>query len=110
MAGVKESWAGSGYDDFVLRWGAPSASTTLSDGRPAHTWVSEVPTSRGEIYPSVGIFGGSGNVGVGVGVGTSFPFGREVRRCERTVVFTDGKAAEQTWAGPPEFCESFRKR
>lgn len=98
------------YDEVVLLWGAPARSTTLSDGRPAHTWVNEISTSRGQLYPSVGIFGGSGNVGVGVGVGTSYPFGSELKRCERTLVFSDGKVAEQTWAGPDDYCDTFKKR
>jgi hypothetical protein len=94
----------------VLLWGAPARSTTLEGGRQVHTWVSEINTSRGLLYPSVGIFGGSGNVGVGVGVGTSFPFGAERKSCERTLVFEQGKVVEQTWAGPDEYCASFHKR
>jgi len=107
---AKASWQGAAYDDVVLLWGAPARSTTLSDGRAAHTWVNEVNTSRGQFYPSVGIFGGSGNVGVGVGVGTSVPFGSELKRCERTLVFAEGKVAEQTWTGPDEYCDTFKKR
>ena len=107
---AKASWEGAPYDELVLAWGAPERSTTLPDGRQAHTWVSEVQTSRGLFYPSVGIFGGSGNVGVGVGVGTSFPFGRELQRCERTLVFDDGRVVEQTWNGPDPYCETFVRR
>ena len=98
------------YDDVVRLWGAPARSTTLSDGRPAHTWVNEIAASRGQFYPSVGIFGGGGNVGVGVGVGTSYPFGNELKRCERTLVFSEGKVAEQIWAGPDDYCDTFKKR
>jgi hypothetical protein len=94
----------------VLLWGAPRASTALSDGRTAHTWVNEVNTSRGTFYPSVGIFGGGGNVGVGVGVGTSMPFGSDLKRCERTLVFADNKVVDQSWNGPDDYCETFRKR
>jgi len=107
---AKASWQGASYDDVVLLWGAPARSTTLSGGRAAHTWVSEINTSRGQFYPSVGIFGGSGNVGVGIGVGTSMPFGAELKRCERTLVFAEGKVAEQTWTGPDEYCDTFKKR
>lgn len=110
MAATRASWEGAAYDDVVRLWGAPHRSTTLSDGRPAHTWVNEVNTSRGEFYPSVGIFGGSGNVGVGIGVGTSMPFGSELKRCERTLVFQDNKVVEQIWAGPDEYCTTFGKR
>ena len=110
VAGAKQSWLGTGYDDVVMRWGAPARSTTLSDGRAAHTWSNEYTTHRGYLYPSVGIFGGRGNVGVGVGVGTDIPFGAEQTRCERTLVFSEGKVVEQSWSGPDEYCETFRKR
>ena len=110
MAGTRASWQGTAYDDVVRLWGAPHRSTTLSDGRPAHTWVNEVNTQRGTFYPSVGIFGGGGNVGVGVGVGTSMPFGNDLKRCERTLVFQDGKVVEQIWAGPDDYCDTFKKR
>ncbi len=110
VAAAKSSWQDATYDAVVLLWGAPARSTTLSDGRAAHTWVNEINSSRGQLYPSVGIFGGSGNVGVGVGVGTSYPFGAELKRCERTLVFSDGKVAEQTWTGPDDYCDTFRKR
>ncbi|MGQ0546680.1 MAG: hypothetical protein ACT4P3_15310 [Betaproteobacteria bacterium] len=110
VAAAKASWQGRSYDDVVLLWGAPARSTTLSGGRAAHTWVNEVSTSRGQFYPSVGIFGGGGNVGVGVGVGTSVPFGAELKRCERTLVFAEGKVAEQTWTGPDDYCDTFKKR
>ena len=104
---AKQSWQGASYEEVVLLWGAPARSTTLSEGRQAHTWVSERTTSRGTFYPSVGIFGGSGNVGVGVGVGTSVPFGSERNACERTLVFDQGRVVEQNWTGPDAFCETF---
>ena len=110
MGGAKASWQGASYDDAVLLWGAPASSTTLSGGRAAHTWVSEIHQSRGTFYPSVGIFGGGGNVGVGVGVGTSMPFGAELKRCERTLVFSEGKVVEQSWTGPDDWCATFKKR
>jgi hypothetical protein len=102
-----QSWQGATYEDVVLLWGAPARSTTLSEGRQAHTWISERTTSRGTFYPSVGIFGGSGNVGVGVGVGTSVPFGSERNACERTLIFDEGRVVEQNWAGPDAYCETF---
>jgi hypothetical protein len=30
-------------------------------------------------------------------------------RCDRTLVFRNGRVAEQTWQGDPAFCESFRR-
>ncbi len=90
-------------------WGSPARSVTLPDGREERTWISETTRSRGVIYPSVGVFGGSGNVGVGVGVGTSAPFGADLQRCERTLVFAEGRVADQAWSGPDEFCAIFRR-
>lgn len=110
VAGARQSWEGATYEDVVLAWGAPARSATLAEGREARTWVNEINTSRGILYPSVGIFGGSGNVGVGVGVGTSTPFGRELQRCERTLVFQDGRVVEQTWSGADEYCRTFNRR
>ena len=92
---------------MVRAWGAPARSTTLEGDRQAHTWVSEAQTSRGFLYPSVGIFGGSGNVGVGVGVGAGTPLGSELKRCERTLIFSGGQVVDQTWNGADEYCRTF---
>jgi len=105
---AKSSWVGATYDEVVLRWGAPARSTQLSGERYAYTWVSEGSVSRGTLWPSIGIFGGSGGVGVGTGV-TVMPGGGELARCERTLVFRDGRVTEQTWQGSPEYCASFRR-
>jgi hypothetical protein len=105
---AKASWQGATYDEVVLRWGTPSRSTRLSQERYAYTWVSEGAVSRGAIWPSIGIFGGSGGVGVGTGV-TVGPGGSELARCERTLVFSDGRVVEQTWQGSAEYCSSFRR-
>ena len=110
LAAARQSWDGASYEEVVRAWGAPARSTGLGEGREARTWLSEVNRARGVIYPSVGVFGGSGNVGVGVGVGTSYPFGAELKRCERTLVFAEGRVAEQTWAGPDDYCDTFKKR
>ena len=46
--------------------------------------------------------------GGGVGVGAGFPFGQPPPvRCERTLIFRDGRVSEQTWTGAPEYCASF---
>lgn len=104
---AKTSWLGAGYDEVVLRWGTPARSTTLSEGRDAYTWVSEGAVSRGTLWPSIGIFGGSGGVGIGTGV-TMGP-GGELARCERTLVFKEGRVVEQTWQGTAEYCSTFRR-
>ena len=91
-------------------WGAPARSTALGEGREAHTWVSQQPPAyRGGPSVGVGVFGGSGGSGVGVGVG--FPFGGSTRAesCERTLVFSERRVAEQTWTGPAAYCARFKK-
>lgn len=105
---VRSSWHGAAYEDVVRSWGAPARSTQLPDGRNAHTWVSETVASRGTLWPSFGIFGGSGGVGFGTGV-TVGPGGGELQRCERTLFFSSGRVVDQAWQGAPEFCASFRR-
>ena len=83
-------------------------STKLSDGRDAHTWISESIASRPSFWPSIGIFGGSGGVGFGTGV-TMGPGGGELQRCERTLIVQDGRVVDQTWHGPADYCSSFRR-
>lgn len=110
LAAARESWQGASYEDVVRAWGAPARSTTLPDGREAHTWANERVTSRGMVYPSIGVFGGSGNVGVGVGVGTSAPFGQGVERCERTLIFWNDRVVDEgDWNGADTFCATFRR-
>ena len=105
---ARDTWNGSAYDDVVARWGVPARSTKLADGREAYTWVSETFTSRPAIFPSIGVFGGSGGGGVGVGVGGASG-GGELQRCERTLIFQKGRVVDQTWQGPADYCASFRK-
>jgi hypothetical protein len=104
---ARASWQGASYDDAVLAWGAPARTTKLSDGRPAHTWVSETRVARGVVYPSIGIFGGTWGSGVGAGVGIGSG-GSELVRCERTLVFKNDRVVEQSWTGPAEYCSQFR--
>jgi hypothetical protein len=109
MNTVKVTWAGVTYDEVVARWGQPAYYTTLSDGDHVYTWVSENVEPRGTLYPSLSFFGGSGG-GIGVGTGVAVgPGGGEIVRCSRTLVFRDGRVADQTWQGNPVFCDSFRR-
>jgi hypothetical protein len=108
VATARSSWTGASYEDVVRSWGVPARSTTLSDNRTAHTWVSETVASRSSFFPSLGIFGGSGGVGFGTGV-TMGPGGGEFQRCERTLIFQGNRVTEQTWQGPSEFCGSFSR-
>jgi hypothetical protein len=104
---ARDSWDGATYDEVVLRWGTPARSTKLSDGRDVYTWISDSVGSRGNSSVGFGIGGGRGG---GVGIGTGIMFGSgggEPVRCERTLVFKDGRVDEQTWQGPAEYCRSF---
>jgi hypothetical protein len=108
---AQNSWNGAQYDAVVLRWGAPTRSTVLSDGRDAHTWLSESYAGGGSWFPSIGVFGGSGG-GVGVGVGTGMSMGGgggASVRCERTLFFKQGRVVEQSWQGQTNYCSSFRR-
>jgi hypothetical protein len=106
LAAARDSWIDATYDEVVLRWGAPSRSTKLSDGRDVYTWVSEGAARRGGVYPSIGISGGSGGVGIGTGVIFASEEGENVR-CERTLIFKEGHVVDQNWQGPAEFCSGF---
>ena len=108
---AKSSWLGANYDEMVTRWGPPTRSATLSDGRQTHTWISqEGPIRAGGPSVGVGVFGGGGGGG-GVGVGFGFPFGATQNPpiCERTVTFQEGKLSEQNWTGDPAYCSNFKR-
>ncbi len=107
---AKDGWLDATYDEAVLRWGSPVRSTKLTDGRDVYTWVSDSTAPGPSVRPSIGIFGGSGG-GIGIGTGVTFGSGGggEPVRCERTLIFKDGRVNEQTWQGPTEFCDTFRK-
>ncbi|MGE5522255.1 MAG: hypothetical protein ACM3SS_00960 [Rhodospirillaceae bacterium] len=106
--GAAASWLGASYDDVVARWGTPVRSSALADRRSAYTWASESSASRGTIWPSIGVFGGSGGVGVGAGAAVG-PGGLALVRCERTLIFRDGHVIDQTWQGDPAYCNTFRR-
>ena len=108
VTGARNSWHGAHYDEVVSRWGPPSNHTTLSDGRDVYSWDSESVAPRGRIYPSIGIFGGSGGFGIGTGIGVG-PGGGELVRCNRMLVFREARVVEQMWQGDSGFCESFRR-
>ena len=108
VTSAQASWERAAYEDVVRSWGAPVRSTKLTDGRDAHTWISESIASRPSFWPSIGIFGGSGGVGFGTGV-TMGPGGGELQRCERTLIVQDGRVVDQTWHGPADYCSSFRR-
>jgi len=107
-SGAESGWNGASYDDVVRAWGTPARSTKLTDGSSVYTWVSDGTGSRGRVSPSVGIGFGSGGVGVGTGVMFNSGGGEPVR-CERTLIFRDGRVAEQKWQGPADYCDTFRR-
>jgi hypothetical protein len=61
-----------------------------------HTWISEERAMRS------GVGGGAGGVIFGASGGDG--------RCERTLVFRDGRASSEDWSGDPEFCKRFSRR
>ena len=108
-AGPESDWAGATYDDVVRAWGTPARSTKLTDGSNVYTWVSEGVGTRGRVSPSIGIGVGSGGA-VGIGTGVMFGSGGgEPVRCERTLIFKQGRVAEQKWQGPADYCGTFRR-
>jgi hypothetical protein len=52
--------------------------------------------------------GGGGGVGVGIGGVIFNPSGSAVR-CDRTLVFREGRVVEQDWNGEPDFCKRFAR-
>lgn len=107
--GPQSGWNGASYDEVVRAWGTPARSTKLTDGSNVYTWVSEGVGTRARVSPSIGIGVGSGG-GVGIGTGVMFGSGGgEPVRCERTLIFREGRVAEQNWQGPPEYCDTFRR-
>ena len=107
--GPETGWNGASYDDVVRAWGTPARSTRLSDGASVYTWVSEGVGARGRVSPSIGIGVSSGG-GVGIGTGVMFGSGGgEPVRCERTLIFREGRVAEQNWQGPAEYCGTFHR-
>lgn len=103
MNDARNSWKGIPYEEVVRQWGKPTSSTGAKDGRESHTWVSEGRLSR--LTPNIGIFVGSGGSGSGVSV-SSQPVGPPTR-CERTLIFQDGRVVEQSWEGDADYCSTF---
>jgi len=109
---ARDSWQGASYEDVLRVWGAPARSTTTADGRYWYTWVTE---SYAQPSSSVGIgvggvrIGGGGATGVGVGVGMPVGSPEPPARCERTLVFDQGRVVDQSWVGPPSMCADFKR-
>lgn len=109
FAQARDSWEGATYDEVVLRWGTPARSAKLTDGSNAYTWISQSVGTRERVTPSIGVGVGSGGaLGIGTGVMFGSPDGGSVR-CERTLIFREGRVAEQAWQGPLKYCDAFRR-
>ena len=108
---ARASWQGASYEDVLRAWGAPTASTRTADGRDWYTWVTMSAPQPG---PSVGFGLGGMSIGrgsaTGVGVGVGVPVGSPSPpdRCERTLIFADGRVVDQSWVGPPSMCADFK--
>jgi len=114
LTAVRESWRGATYDEVVAAWGPPTR-IVKSGGQENHTWVTDDRMPRGgpDVYGGVGVGVGVGRGGVGVGVGSGgaiFGSSGEPVRCERTLMFRDGRVADEDWTGEPEFCKRFARR
>jgi len=96
LRAARESWRGASYDEVVAAWGQPARSA-----RDSHTWLSEDrPPERGAVSPGAGAGGaifGAGSPGAPV-------------RCDRTLMFRDGRAVDENWTGDPGFCKRFARR
>ncbi len=109
---ARESWQGATYEEVLRAWGAPVGSTRTADGRDWYTWVTASAVQPG---PSVGFGLGGMSVGrgsaTGVGVGVGVPVGSPAPpdRCERTLIFENGRVVDQSWVGPPSMCADFKR-
>jgi hypothetical protein len=109
---AKGSWQGATYEEVLRAWGAPVRSTTTNDGRYWYTWetaaVAQPPPSVGFGIGGVSI-GGRGATGVGVGMGVPVGSPPAPERCERTLIFENGRVVDQSWQGPPSMCADFKR-
>jgi hypothetical protein len=90
------------------------ARSVAEGGQERHTWITEDRVQRSS--GGTGVFGGvsigSGGrrgVGVGVGVGGGL-FGADAARCERTLVFQEGRVVSEDWQGDPQLCRRFARQ
>jgi hypothetical protein len=94
LTAARESWRGATYEEVVAVWGAPARSVK-SGSRDNHTWTTEDRVARS---------GGSGGAG---GVVFAADGGK---RCDRTLVFSQGRVVNENWAGDPGLCKRFARR
>ena len=102
---ARQSWQGATHEEVVARWGIPART----DAKNSQTWISEGVPHRAQSSVGFGLFGGGGRTSVGVGVGIPVGSPEPMARCERTMVFEEGRVVDQSWIGPAEFCYGFRR-
>ena len=86
FAGGRTSWHGATLEEVIAAWGPPARSA-----KDSHDWLSR----RGG--------GGAG--------GMIFDASGAPARCDRTLLFHDGRVVVESWAGDAAFCATFvRKR
>jgi hypothetical protein len=91
------------------------ARTVKEGDQEKHTWITEDRIERGSggtgMFGGVSIGSGGRGVGVGVGVGGAVfgPSGSPAR-CERTLVFREGRVVGEDWAGDDALCRRFARR
>jgi len=109
---ARDSWQGATYEEVLRAWGAPARSTTTTDGRYWYTWET-VAVAQPSSSVGIGIggmrIGGGGASGVGVGVGMPVGSPPAPERCERTLIFENGRVVDQSWQGPPSMCAEFKR-
>lgn len=111
---ARQSWRGASFDEVVAAWGPPNRSLK-SGSQENHTWVTDERVQRGVggagVYGGVGVGrgGGGGVGGVIFGVGGG-PSAEAQVRCERALIFRDGRVTDEDWSGDPHFCQRFARR
>lgn len=88
FAGGRTSWHGATLEEVIAAWGPPARSA-----KDSHDWLSRR---------------GGGGAGAG---GMIFDASGAPARCDRTLLFREGRVVVESWSGDPAFCATFvRKR
>jgi hypothetical protein len=94
LTAARESWRGATLEQVSAAWGPPTRSA-----KDSHTWLAEDrPPPQAQ------------RAGGGVGGALFGAESGKVQRCERTLVFRDGRVANENWAGDAVFCKRFARR
>jgi hypothetical protein len=113
MARARDSWSGATYEDVLKAWGAPERSTRTADGRDWYTWArygGQYASSSVGFGVGSSTYGGGSASGVGIGFGLPIGAPAPPEKCERTLVFFEGRVVEQIWNGPPSLCADLGRK